>query len=140
MRLSRRKPAGVMRAVDTDVIVRFLTGDDKAQAERARQVIGCEPVFVPRTVLLEVEWVLRAAYDLPSSRIIPALRGLAGLPGVSVEDAPIVAQAMRWAEDGYDFADALHLAAASACRRFLTFDKRLTRSAARAGAIPVAVP
>jgi predicted nucleic-acid-binding protein len=126
-----------MRAVDTNVVVRYLVDDDPAQAEKARRVIGQEPVFVPRTVLLEVEWVLRGVYELPTNRIIPALRALAGLPGVSVEDPTLVARAMDWAERGLDFADALHLAAAAHCTGFLTFDKRFARSGARLASVPV---
>ncbi len=117
-----------MRAVDTDVVVRFLTGDDQRQAARARAVIGHEPVFISQTVVLETEWVLRAVYDLPPDRIIAALRALAGLPDISIEDSPIVARALDWADAGLDFADALHLAAAADCTAFLTFDKRLVRS------------
>ena len=122
-----------MRAVDTNVIVRYLTNDDPKQAAKARALIGHEPIFVPRTVLLEVEWVLRSVYDLPVAKIISALRALAGLPGITVEDAPLVAKAMEWTEAGMDFADALHLAAAAGCAGFLTFDKRFSRSAARLG-------
>ena len=130
-----------MRAVDTNVVVRYLTGDDPKQAERARAVIGHEPIFVPRTVLLEVEWVLRGVYDLSPDRVIPALRALAGLPGVSVEDAPLVAKAMDWAEAGMAFADAMHLAVAAAeCGGFLTFDKRLARAGTRLAGIPIAAP
>ena len=44
-----------MRAIDTNVIVRYLIGDDPEQAEKARTVIGQAPVFVPRTVMLESE-------------------------------------------------------------------------------------
>ncbi len=84
-----------MRAADTNVIVRYLMGDDPAQADKARAIIGQEPVFVPRTVVLEVEWVLRSVYEMPIGRIIPALRALAGLPGVSVEDAPMVANGLQ---------------------------------------------
>ncbi len=120
-----------MRAADTNVLVRFLTGDDPRQASRSRALIGREPVFIPRTVVLETEWVLRAVYDLPAGRIIPALRALAGLPDLVIEDASLVAKALDWAETGLDFADALHLAAAAGCETFLTFDKRLARSAAR---------
>jgi len=140
MRGSPPKPNGGMRAIDTNIIVRYLTGDDPAQAERVRAVIGHEPVFVPRTVLLEVEWVLRAVYDLSSKQIIPALRALAGLPGVSFEDAALVAKAMNWSDAGMDFADALHLAAATGCESFLTFDKRLARSGARLAGISVSAP
>lgn len=129
-----------MHAVDTNVIVRYLTGDDSQQADKARAVIGQQPVFVPRTVLLEVEWVLRGVYDLPSEQIIPALRALAGLPGVSVEDAGLVAKAMDWAEAGLDFADAIHLAAAAECESFLTFDQRFARSGVRLSGIPITAP
>ncbi len=128
-----------MRAADTNVIVRYLMGDDPAQTVKARAIVGQEPVFVPRTVVLEVEWVLRSVYEVLISRIIPALRALAGLPGISVEDAPMVAKAMDWAEGGMDFADALHLAAAGGCDGFSTFDKRFARSAARLGGVSVAV-
>ncbi|WP_158742918.1 type II toxin-antitoxin system VapC family toxin [Acidisphaera sp. L21] len=129
-----------MRAVDTNIVVRYLTGDDPKQADKARALIGSEPVFIPRTVMLETEWVLRGVYELPPGQIIPALRALAGLRGVSVEDAALVATAMDWAEAGMDFADALHLAAAAECEAFITFDKRFARSAARSGGVPVTAP
>ena len=131
-----------MRAVDTNVVVRYLTGDDPEQALKARHLIDHDVVFVTRTVLLEVEWVLRGVYDFPMDRIVPALRGFAGLPGVTVEDAPLAAQALDWAASGMDFADALHLAGAGAggCDGFATFDKHLVRSAAGVGGIPVRLP
>ncbi len=129
-----------MRAVDTNIIVRYLTGDDPQQAEKARALIGQAPVFVPRTVLLEVEWVLRGVYAFPVARIIPALRALAGLPGVTIEDSVLAAKAMDWAEAGMDFADALHLAGAADCEAFVTFDKRFARAAPRAGSVPVEMP
>lgn len=126
-----------MRAVDTNVIIRYLMGDDPEQTEKAREVIGKEAVFVPRTVVLEVEWVLRGVYGLKVAQVIPALRRVAGLPGVSVEDAPIVAKAMDWTEAGLDFADALHLAAAGECEGFVTFDKRFARAGSRVNSIPL---
>jgi predicted nucleic-acid-binding protein len=138
MQASPRRQGDGMRAVDTNVIVRYLTSDDPKQASKARLLIGREAVFVPRTVLLEVEWVLRGVYDLPAAQIIPALRALAGLPGVTIEDASLAAKAMDWSEAGMDFADALHLAAAADCGDFVTFDKRFARSVARLSSIPVA--
>ena len=129
-----------MHAVDTNVVVRYLAGDDAAQAAKARAVIGQVPVFVPKTVLLEAEWVLRSVYGLAPERVIPALRAFAGLPGVVVEDAALVARAMDWAEAGVGFADALHLAAAAGCEGFLTFDKRFARFGTRFSGIPVTAP
>jgi predicted nucleic acid-binding protein len=124
-----------MRAVDTNVIVRFLTGDDPRQAARA--LIGHTPIFVPRTVLLETEWVLRSIYGMQPARTIPALRALAGLPGVTIEDSGLAAREMDTAEAGLDFADAQHLAAASGRDDFLTFDRRLVRARATSGGINV---
>jgi predicted nucleic-acid-binding protein len=129
-----------MRAVDTNIVVRFLTDDDPKQATKARAIIGHGAVFVSRTVLLEVEWVLRGVYKVPTDQIIQSLRALAGLPGVSIEDAVFVAQAMDWAEAGMDFADALHLAAAGACECLLTFDKGFVRHGARIDGVVVMVP
>jgi predicted nucleic-acid-binding protein len=135
-----RKPNADMHAVDTNIIVRYLVGDDPAQADKARHIIGHVPVFIPRTVVLEAEWVLRGVYELPTDQVIHSLRALAGLPDVSVEDAPMVARAMDWAEAGMDFADALHLAASAECSSFLTFDKRFVRVGTRLGQIQVKVP
>jgi predicted nucleic-acid-binding protein len=129
-----------MRAIDTNVVVRFLVDDDAEQARRARGLIAAGEIYVPVSVLLETEWVLRAGYGLPASRLIPALRGLAGLPGVTVEDAANAALALDWAEQGMDFADALHLARSSHCSAFVSFDRKLTRRAAAVGALPVKHP
>ena len=128
-----------MHGVDTNVIVRYLAGDDPAQAATAHAVIGRKPIFVPRTVLLEAESVLRNVYDLPSEQAIPALRALAGLPNVSIENPELAAKAMDWAEAGMDFADALHLAAAAECEGFLTFDRRFARLG-RVGGVPITTP
>lgn len=49
---------------------------------RARAVIGQKVVFVPGTVVLEVEWVLRSVYGMAVEQVIPTL---AGLPGVTTE-------------------------------------------------------
>ncbi len=135
-----RRPSAGMQAVDTNIIVRYLVGDNPAQAEKARRRIGREPIFIPRTVMLEAEWVLRGVYGLSAAQIIPSLRALAGLPQVSVEDAAVVARAMDWAEAGMDFADALHLAASAECSSFLTFDQRFARAGTRLGHIQVKAP
>ena len=129
-----------MRAVDTNVVVRYLTGDDARQAARARALIDGVATFIPRTVMLEAEWVLRSLYELPAGRVVAALRALAGLPTVTVEDAALVARALRWADSGADFANALHLASAAGCDGLATFDKRFAKSAARLGGVPVVHP
>ena len=66
-----------MLAVDTNVIVRYLTRDDPEQFARASALIRSEDVFICTTVLLECEWVLRGAYRYSRDRIADALH-LAG--------------------------------------------------------------
>ena len=129
-----------MRAIDTNVIVRFLTGDDPAQAARARKLVEGGGIFVPTSVLLETEWVLRSGYGFPTARLLRALRDFAGLPGVTLEDPRLAAMALDWAEQGLDFADALHLGAAQGCTAFMSFDRKLARVAARVVEMRVAAP
>ena len=114
-----------MRALDTNIIVRYLTGDEPGQAARAKAVIDAGDVFVGTTVLLESEWVLRSAYGFSAKDVAAALRAFAGLPGVSVDSPAQLAEALDRAENGMDFADALHLGAAARCDALLTFDRRL---------------
>ena len=118
-----------MRAVDTNVVVRYLTGDDPEQAARARVLIDAGDVFVGTTVLFESEWVLRSVYGFAGETVASALRAFAGLPGVSVENPGQLAESLDRAEKGMDFADALHLTAAMRCDALLTFDRRFIEQA-----------
>lgn len=129
-----------VRAIDTNVIVRFLTADDPEQAQAARHVIEVGEIFIGTTVALETEWVLRAGYRFSSAQIAAALRGLGGLAGVTLEEPAEVAQALDWMGEGMDFADALHLARSGHCSAFVTFDRKLAKSAKGLGAIPVEAP
>lgn len=129
-----------MRAIDTNIVVRLLTADDAAQADAARRAIEEGEIFLGLTVVLEAEWVLRAGYGFAPKRIAGALRGLAGLQQVRVEEPAMLAQALDWMEGGMDFADALHLARSGHCSVFLTFDRRLKKRAAGLEAVPVMVP
>jgi predicted nucleic-acid-binding protein len=129
-----------VRAIDTNVLVRFLTGDDPAQAARARSLIEAGDIFVATSVLLESEWVLRSGYGLATHRILQAMRAFAGLPGVTLEDPQLAARALDWAEQGLDFADALHLGRAEGCSAFMSFDRKLARAAARLTEIDIAAP
>lgn len=120
-----------MIAVDTNVVIRFLVRDNAKQAARAAALIRDDEIWVSKTVLLETEWVLRSLYAFPPHRVAQALRGLAGLQTVFVEDELKVAKALDWLEGGLDFADALHLASSERAVRFATFDHKLTRQAKR---------
>ena len=118
-----------MRAVDTNIVVRYLTGDDPRQSAKARAVVDGGDVFVSTTVFLESEWVLRSVYRFGGTDVAKALRAFAGLPDVSVENPVLLAAALDHAERGMDFADALHLSAAAHCEALLTFDRRFIQLA-----------
>jgi predicted nucleic-acid-binding protein len=126
------KSVDAMRAVDTNIVVRYLVKDDDAQSALARDdVVGSGAIFVPLTVVLECEWVLRSLYGFSGSAVIAALEAFCGAPGVAVGEAAAVKRAFRLAKQGLDFADALHLAQATECETFVTFDRRLARKAGR---------
>ncbi|WP_103175189.1 type II toxin-antitoxin system VapC family toxin [Paracoccus sp. SY] len=118
-----------MIAIDTNIVVRYLTGDHPEQSRRAREIVDGQPVFVPVTVVLETEWVLRSAYGHGPADVARALRAFGGLPHVTVEDASIVAAAIDLVERGMDFADALHLRRSTDRDAFLTFDRRFVKAA-----------
>lgn len=113
-----------MRAVDTNILARFYLRDDPAQADLATNVLSVGDVFVPKTVMLELEWVLRYVADQPGDKVIECLAHLIALPGVIVEDRDEVEAALGHCRSGIDFADALHLVASKSCTELLTFDDR----------------
>lgn len=118
-----------MHAVDTNVLARLLTDDDATQAKRAATLFKKESIFIPKTVLLETEWVLRRLYRLEHATIVNSFRKLSGLKNVELEQPLVIAQALQWCEDGMDFADALHLASSPSARKFATFDETMKKNA-----------
>ena len=120
-----------MHAVDTNVLVRLITGDDVEQTKRVKVLFSKAEIFIPKTVLLETEWVLRRLYRINSTAIVSAFRKLGGLGNVEIEQSLVVAKALQFCEEGMDFADALHLASSHSCGKFATFDEQLKKSAPR---------
>lgn len=118
-----------MIAIDTNVVVRYLTGDHPEQSARARDLIDGHDVFVPITVILEAEWVLRSAYRFSAAEVIGALRAFGGLATVAIDQAGLVAEALDRTDDGMDFADALHLGGSAHCKKMVTFDRRFVTAA-----------
>jgi predicted nucleic-acid-binding protein len=121
-----------MISVDTNVIVRLLTRDDEKQYQTALKLFNKNQIFIPITVLLELEWVLRFAYQFDSFEITGALKKLAGLEQVTIDRPEELSLAVQGLQSNMDFADAMHLAiAANITRQFATFDKKLARKAMR---------
>jgi predicted nucleic-acid-binding protein len=127
-------------AIDTNLVVRYLIGEPPEQYERAWRLIEGADVFVPVTVVLETEWVLRSNYGLSRGALLSALRGFVGLRTVTVGEADAVLAALDLFEGGMDFADALHLALSSECEEFVTFDRDLVKAATAAGIAGVRDP
>ena len=120
-----------MRALDTNVLVRALVQDDAAQGRRAQACLSAQQVYVPVTVILELEWVLRSRYGYSPKAIADAMEKLAILENAIVgEQAAVIAAAAKMRQ-GWDFADALHHALAAGCDDFATFDPNLARRAGR---------
>lgn len=112
-----------MIAVDTNVIVRFLTKDEPSQFELSLKLIETESIFIPDSVILETVWVLDFVYGFKARDISSALRNLIGLPNLHLNDPVKLASILEWFEQGMDFADAFHLASSKECTEFKTFDK-----------------
>ena len=129
-----------MIAVDTNIIVRFLTRDDAAQYQKAFVIFNTKDIFISTTVILETEWVLRFAYKFSVQNICRALTNLLGLNNVYFTDKNAVAQAIEWHKTGMDFADALHLTQLTHCEKLYTFDKRFIAKAKNVISCPVVKP
>lgn len=118
-----------MVAIDTNVAVRLLTNDDHAQTMKVVALFKSNEIFIPKTVVLETEWVLRAVYQLDRQTVNDSLRGLLSLERVVPEDEEALFAALDVHEKGMDFADALHLASSRRADSFATFDAQLQKTA-----------
>ena len=122
-----------MVGIDTNVLVRFLTRDEPAQADRARALLHDalargEEVFVSRVVICELVWVLRKAYGYPRTTIAEALARLLDTGNVVFEGR----EGLRTALSAYragrgDLSDYLsrESALAAGCETVATFDQAL---------------
>ena len=125
-----------MRALDTNVLVRFLVRDDEPPVGRVRKLFeraerSGERFLVTNPVLLELLWVLSAVYELTRSEVLEAVDLLTRLPLLQFEDHDLARQLVRLGRTGRaDLPDLLiGLTAASAgCEATLTLDKGLTGS------------
>lgn len=116
-----------MIAIDTNIIIRLLTRDDKNQYNASLQLFNKEQIFIPDTVILETEWVLRFAYEFKPKDVCIAFRKLFGLPNVHLTNELIVAQAIDWHENELEFADSFHLALCQQISSLKTFDEKLIK-------------
>lgn len=128
-----------MIALDTNVLARyFIASSDvpsQKQSMAAKKLMESgKALFVSKTVVLELEWVLRGYYKSPPEDVIAVLAHLLAMSHVDIEDRPAVELAAAALADGFDFADALHHASARQCTSMATFDdKKFARRASAKG-------
>lgn len=119
-----------MIGIDTNLLVRVFTNDDKKQARYAENLIENNVIFVSKSVLLETEWVLRFTYNLHKSIIHEAFAKLMGLPNITIEDPGCIIKTMQWYNQSFDFGDAMHLASSlQTADQFATLDKAFIKHA-----------
>lgn len=127
-------------AIDTNVLVRGLVVDDAKQSEAAANFLVSGNAFVPITVMLEAEWVLRGVFNISRKEVSRLLNLILDFPAIEVERREVVEQAVECHAKGLDFADALHLFSAPHCDELVTFDNRFQRRAKKVQTrIPVRV-
>jgi predicted nucleic-acid-binding protein len=126
-----------MIGLDTNILARYYIDDD-ADAEAGKQRAVAQQLIdsgallaVCKTVLLELEWVMRGYYGFERAEVALVYRHLLAMETVEIEDRVAVERALGHYIAGLDFADALHHASYHDCESMATFDDR--RFARRAG-------
>lgn len=120
-----------MPALDTNVLVRFVVQDDSGQFAAAKRLIGrCvaegKSLFVPVTVALEFEWVLRASFGYVKDDVLQVLSSLFSAAELAFESERALEVALQlYREGSADFADCLHIALAAEAgeQPLWTFDR-----------------
>lgn len=124
-----------MKALDTNVLVRFLVNDDPGQAELIRKRLkhaeaSRDVFFIPLLVTLETLWVLNSVYEIDRKDIILAMENLLLMPILEFEALQVVQSLLISAkENRIDLADLLigYSAQFSGCTSVLTFDKKAAK-------------
>ncbi len=117
-----------MKAVDTNIIARYVTNDDPVQSPVATAIMA-QPVYISDTVLLESAWLLSSRYGYGRALLADTLSDLVELPSVTVGDPALVRWAIGRFAEGADFADMMHLVSGRHADAFVSFEDRLDRLA-----------
>jgi predicted nucleic-acid-binding protein len=119
-----------MRAVDTNVLVRLVVGDDPEQA-RAAERFAASGAWASHLALAEAAWVLDAVYGRTAEQIATALDTLLNHKDLTLQDPDVVAAALQQfrAHPALGFSDCLvlEIARRSGHLPLGTFDRRLAR-------------
>jgi predicted nucleic-acid-binding protein len=124
-----------MPGLDTNVLVRWILDDDPRQAARVQQLFEEVseqqlPLFVPSTVMLELEWVLRSRYKFDKSTVLGAFNALLETQELEFQDETALERALSlYRRASADFADCLHAGQCGSAGRapMITFDETAAR-------------
>jgi predicted nucleic acid-binding protein len=102
--------------IDTNILVRHLTGDPPSRARRATDFLGqADELLLTDLVAAEVVYVLESFYEVERSRVAELMRAIVGFPSIVVLDPALLLRALEIYEvDRLDFADAYLVASAEA--------------------------
>lgn len=117
--------------VDTNVLVRHLTGDPPEQAARATRLLAqTEQLLLADLIVAEIVCVLESFYEVPRTRVAELVRAIIAFPAIGVADEPLLLRALEVYEvRRLDFADAYLVAIAetSGVDAVVSFDKAIER-------------
>ena len=122
-----------MKALDTNILARYLRDDDPVQSKRATQYIQAarragESLYVNHVVLCELVWILMSVYAHSKQDIVRMIDALLLTGGFRFEDKPSVEAAFEdYKNSKADFPDCLigRRNLAAGCESTLTFDRQL---------------
>ena len=100
--------------VDTNVVIRHLTGDPPKLARRATRLLATADVLLLADLIVaECVYVLQSIYEVPRDRIAEFMRAVMALPTVRLVDVDLMLRALEVYElDRLDFAEAYLVACA----------------------------
>jgi len=127
-------------AVDTNILVRVITNDDPLQVVPARRLIEIQGMFIPTTVLLGIEWVLRFTDSFDRATLLAAMENLIRFDDAHFENEGCLRAALHFHRMGLDFADALHLTSSGEASSLATFDRKFVRMAKGLSGCNVSTP
>jgi predicted nucleic-acid-binding protein len=117
--------------LDTNILIRHLTGDPPAQARRASAYLAAaEELLLSDLILAEVVYVLESFYEVERARVAELVRAVIGFPAIVVIDAPLLLRALEVYElERIDFAEAYLVASAEASGvgAIASFDRSIDR-------------
>lgn len=126
-----------MKAVDTNILARFILRDDARQTKQAETILG-KPVWLSATVLLELGWVLSRRLKMDRAIVADALATLLELDAIHTGDRATLLWAIERFRAGADWADMIHLVTTKEnAASFVTFDKELNRTAGPTSPLPI---